>query len=262
MVKYIKNKQTGKFTGSIGVGKNKTPQPSPKSRPRAADTLSGSEEEDKQMMIALIDPRALSDKIEDRAAAAQVQPINQTISEHLTKNPSAFIALTLIHNPTLDETALVKLSSHHSANIRVSAIVSKRLPLKRQKELTDDKNETVRSAIALYTTSQKLIKKLSQDPSVSVQHSIAINPNTTSEILTKLATTSPYSTVKEKIIVNPKIPSHIVEKVFHQLDKETQTKMIYKKLLPETFIKGLETINPNPTTPKEAKNTTSKNTTN
>ncbi len=274
MGKHIKDGQTGKFLGSIGDGKTKTPSPYPKpqphpkpqpySKPQPAAT------EDTQIMVALIDLRALSQDAHTRGAAAGEEPINPIIAEYLLNDPQPAIPLVLADNPTLPQDILIKLSEHKNFNIRRATIETERLPLKQQQKLADDPHEEIRAAIALHTTNIPLIQKLAQENNRPIQAAAAINPNTPPETLTQISTslhldvqervasnpntppktletlsrTQPNKRTLDALIDNPQTPPHVIENIFPILDEETQYLVVVTNKVNKNFIGKQATTHP------------------
>lgn len=271
MVKHLRDNK-GQYAGSIGDGKHKIPQPTPKLSPPSptGDYL--------KTMIALIDHRATSENPIDRRFAASEQPLNRTIAEHLTNDTDAAVALILVDNPTLDDDLLLKLSHHTNFNIRQATIETNRLPNKRHHELAEDPNETIRATIATYTPDINLLKKLSHKNSREILSGIAINNHVTPALLTQLAT-SQYIDVRERVAGNPKTPikilktyaqeenrrildalaenshtpAHITEHIFYKLDEETQYRAIVDNRVTQTFLQNVAETHPSKNIRKDAK---------
>ncbi len=266
MVKYIKNKQTGKFAGSIGVGKNKTPQPKPLTR------------EEHLTLIALIDPQALSQNPNIRREAAQVKPINRIVAQHLMKDPFPDLLTDLVRNPTLDLDLLIKISKYRDSFLRQTAISTGRLPIQHLTKLARTSNKDTLFTITKYTTDPHLLDKLSKNAPSYLQKNITRNLSTSPETLAKIASkaegniraiiaahpntgietletlsTDKYNYVKFQVAINPNTPINTVKSIFSSQNIDNKIDLIQTRKLPKTFIEELATTNSDPQIRKEAK---------
>ncbi len=241
MNKPLRNKKTGKFTGSIGDGKTKTPQPNPT---KPTPPTSPPTTEDQKIMVALIDPRALSNQIRERGAAADQEPINRIIAEYLLNDPTPSVPLILADNPTLPEDILIKLSHHKNFHIRHATIETRRLPITRQIQLAEDPNEEIRTAITLHTTHPPLIQKLAQENSHTIKAAAATNPNTPPETLETLSQNQPNKTTLGALIYNPQTPTHVIENIYYTLEEEAQDMVVANRKVSKPFAEKLATTHP------------------
>ncbi len=236
MVNYLRDNKTGKFTGSIGAGKNKTPQPTQTS-PHIPKPLTG---EDYLTMIALIDPRAISQNLEIQQEAARATPLDRTIAEHLMKKQFPDILPTLAVNPTLDLDLLIKLSTSHKPNVVQSVVATGRLPTQQLMKLATKRNEETQSMIAQLTGNPKVLDKLSQKGSKYVKYYIARNPATTPKTLTKLSHTNDTN-VRSAVASHPNTPPKTLQKLSKDLNKFVRNSIIDN---PKTSKNIIENISP------------------
>ncbi len=230
MVKYIQNPKTGKFAGSIGVGKTKTPQPAK----RLLTLADPSKEERNLTMVALIDPRALSQNITEQIDAAHTEPINRKVAEYLTSRDSEPLLIALALNPTLDLDLLTKLATSDKPGACLAAIDTGRLSTQQLIKLATTPNAATLKAIATHIDDPKTLTKLSHMNDINVRSAVAKNPNTPAKTLQKLSRDL-NTFVRNSIIDNPKTPQKIIEKAFYDLYERNQYRVIVTKRVSQQF---------------------------
>lgn len=206
----IRNRKTGQFTGSIGVGKHKIPTPG-KPNFRSGSTQPPTREE-QNIMLALTDERVFSSQAKDRNAAAREKPISRNVAEQLMNDPEFMVKVALIRNETLPKDLLLELSFSSDPNLRMVAVETERLPVARMIELADDNHSDVRSSVAFHTSSPKLLEQLSYDPSQYVVQAVTENSRTSKTVFERLKS-HPNETVRQAVGRSYKTPPSVLKEL-------------------------------------------------
>lgn len=213
MVKWLRDRKSGQFAGSVGVGKMRVPSSSPDLSlgvPESGNRLGVSDLD--KTFIALAFPDAMSSALDDRINAARVNPLDPRVAKLLAGGQDSSVLLNLAENSSLDYDLLMGLSYHPDDLVRGHAVSSGRLSEERLAELMLDANIDVRITVATYAGSEETLERLADDPSRDVVVAVVDNWRSPLTLLDKLSYhRSPK--IKRRIASSYRAPEGVLKKL-------------------------------------------------
>lgn len=238
-IKLLRDKKTGRFAGSVGVGKTHTPEPTALVPPKVSEPKNHISSMVDKTYIALVAPDALSDDWKLRRGAAETQPIDPIVAKHLLYDGVVAVPAALAENTTINDELVSLALKHPATKVRTTLVYSGMLSPQELTSLSGDPHRHVRAAVAYMHPSPNILKTMLIDPDVEVLSAIAESSYATPDILVSLL--GKGVKVERKLALNRLAPPQVLNTLAKSSDGTTRQRVAVNSSATAETLKILST---------------------